>query len=327
VQQRQIGNNGPAVGAVGLGCMSFAKVYGPTQREESLETLQRAMDLGVTHLDTAIAYGDGYSESIVGEFTSANPGRFHVATKCGIVIQPTRHFNNKRDYVRSALEGSLERLRTDCIDLFYLHRRDTEVPIETAMETMAELVAEGLIASIGLSEVAPATLERASKVHHVAAVQSEYSLWTRLPELGLIQACERLGTTLVAFSPVGRGIFSENELDPATFSSFDFRRHNPRFSEENFAPNALKVAQLRAWCQERGWSIAAVAVAWGLARSQSIISIPGTRSAEHLEQLATADSIHLGPSELAEIDAIMPPGWAHGARYSEAQNAGPEQYC
>lgn len=307
--------------------MSFAKFYGPTRRDTSLETLQRALDLGITHLDTAIAYGDGYSEDIVGEFTSTNPGRFHVATKCGIIVQPTRHFNNKRDYVRSALEDSLKRLRTDRIDLFYLHRRDPKVPIETAMETMAELVAEGLIASIGLSEVAPATLERASKVHHVAAVQSEYSLWTRLPELGLIQACERLGTALVAFSPVGRGIFSDDALDPATFGEYDFRRHNPRFSHEHFPANAVKVDELRAWCRERGWSIAAVAVAWGLARSSAIISIPGTRSAAHLEQLATADDIHLGPSELAAINAIMPPGWAHGTRYSEAQNVGPEQYC
>ena len=327
MQQRQSGKNGSTVGAVGLGCMSFAKFYGPTQRDTSLETLQRAMELGVTHLDTAIAYGDGYSEDVVGEFTAAHPGRFHVATKCGIIPQPTRHFNNKRDYVRSAVEGSLERLRTNRIDLFYLHRRDPEVPIETAMETMAELVDEGLIASIGLSEVAPSTLERASKVHHVAAVQSEYSLWTRLPELGLIHACERLGTALVAFSPVGRGVFSDDDLDPATFGQFDFRRHNPRFSDEHFPANAVKVVELRAWCQERDWNIAAVAVAWGLARSPAIISIPGTRSATHLEQLVAADGIHLGPAELGEIDAIMPAGWAHGARYSEAQNVGPEQYC
>lgn len=307
--------------------MSFASFYGPTERDASLETLQRAADLGVTHLDTAIAYGNGLSEEVIGEYTSAHPGVFHVASKCGIIPLPTRHFNNKRDYVRGAVEGSLERLRTDCIDLYYLHRRDPEVAIETAIETMAELVAEGLIGSIGLSEVAPSTLERAVKVHPVAAVQSEYSLWTRLPELGLIQACERLGTALVAFSPVGRGLFSDEGADPSSFGPHDFRRHNPRFSDEHFPANAAKVAELRTWCHQRGWNTAAVAVAWGLARSPSIISIPGTRSATHLEQFVAADQIELSPTDLAEIDTIMPPGWAHGARYSDAQNVGPEQYC
>jgi aryl-alcohol dehydrogenase-like predicted oxidoreductase len=327
MQQREMGHGGATVGAIGLGCMSFAQFYGPTDRETSLAALQRAADLGVTHLDTAIAYGNGYSEEVVGEFTSANPGVFHVASKCGIIPLPTRHFNNKRDYVRSAVEGSLTRLRTDCVDLYYLHRRDPEVPIETAMETMAELVAEGMICGVGLSEVSPATLERAMKVHPVAAVQSEYSLWTRLPELGLVPACERLGVALVAFSPLARGLFGDDDLDPSTFGPHDFRRHNPRFSDENFPANLAKTVELRNWCRERGWTIAAVAVAWGLARSPSIISIPGTRTAAHLEQFVAAAGIHLGPTELAEIDAIMPAGWAHGARYSEAQNIGPEQYC
>lgn len=327
MQQRVMGTGGPAVGAVGLGCMSFASFYGRADHDESLATLERAAQLGVTHLDTAVAYGMGLSESIIGEYTSANPGRFHVASKCGIIPQPTRHFNNKRDYVRGAVEGSLERLRTDRIDLYYLHRRDQEVPIETAMETMAELVAEGMIGAIGLSEIAPSTLERASKVHHVAAVQSEYSLWTRLPELGLIQACERLGTALVAFSPVGRGLFGDVAIDVDQLGPHDFRRTNPRFSDEHYPANAAKAAELRNWCRERGWPTAAVAVAWGLARSPSIISIPGTRTAAHLEELVAADAVHLGPTEMDEIEAIMPVGWAHGARYSDAQNVGPEQYC
>ncbi len=322
-----MGNTGTAVGAIGLGCMSFAGFYGATDRDESLATLHHAAQLGVTHLDTAIAYGNGLSESIIGEFTAANPGVFHVASKCGIIVEPVRHFNNKRDYVRQAVEGSLERLRTDCIDLYYLHRRDQEVQIETAMETMAELVAEGLIKGIGLSEVAPYTLQRAAAIHHVTAVQSEYSLWTRLAELGLIQTCERLGTTLVAFSPLGRGIFSDTPVDPNAFHKHDFRIANPRFTAEHFPANAAKIEQFHIWCASKGWTVPAVAVAWGLGRSQSIVSIPGTRSGAHLEELVAAESISLSPADIAEIEEILPVGWAHGPRYSDAQSVGPENYC
>ena len=328
MQQRQFGTGGANVGAIGLGCMSLSAVYSTkVDHDANAAILQRAVDLGVTHFDTALIYGLGISERAVGEFTAAHPGRVHVASKCGIVLEPTRGFDNSRDYIRTAVEGSLERLQTDRIDLYYLHRRDPRVSIEAAMEAMAELVQEGTIGAIGLSEIAPATLERATKVHHVAAVQNEYSLWTRLPELGLVQACERLGTALVAFSPLGRGMFSTVPLDRASFDKHDFRSVSPRFSETNFAANAAKLAEFREWCAGRGWALPAVAVAWVLAKSPSIITIPGTRSVEHLEELLGADAISLSASDLAEIEGILPVGWAHGYRYSDEQNKGPELYC
>lgn len=327
--QRKLGNaSGSLVGAVGLGCMSFAGFYGETTREESMSALQRAAELGVTHLDTAIIYGNGLSESIIGEFTTTSAHRFVIASKCGIeVTAEGRSFNNTRDYVRGALEGSLERLQTDHIELYYLHRRDPNVEIEDAMETMAALVEEKLIGGIGLSEVAPSTLERAAAVHPVAAIQSEYSLWTRLPELGLLQACERLGTAFVAFSPVGRGALTDIPPDPATFGERDFRHINPRFSPEHYRANRVYLDKFRDYARERGWNAAALAVAWTLAQGPHIISIPGTRSAGHLEELVEGGTIELDATTLAEIETILPIGFAHGNRYSWKQIVGTELYC
>lgn len=327
MQQRQLGRNGPTVGAVGLGCMSFAGAYGPADRRESLAVLGRALELGVTHLDTAIIYGNGLSEEIIGEFIKDHPGRFTIATKAGIRIRPTRHFDNKPAYLREALEGSLKRLGVDHVELFYLHRRDQDVPIEHAMETLVRFKEEGKIGGIGLSEIAPSTLERACAVHPVMAVQNEYSLWTRLPELGLIQACARLGVAFVPFSPVGRGIFSDNPVDPSTFGDTDFRKANPRFMEPNFSANAAHVDKFRAFARERGWSVPALAIAWTLHRGDHLIPIPGTRSIRHLEQDAAAADIRLTAEDMAAIERILPVGFAHGPRYSEGQAIGPESYC
>jgi len=327
MKQRALGRNGPLVGAVGLGCMSFAGAYGPADRRESLAVLKRALDLGVTHLDTAIIYGNGLSEEIIGEFIRDHPGRFTIATKAGIRTQPTRHFDNKPGYLREALEGSLKRLGVDHVELFYLHRRDQEVPIEDAMETLVRFKEEGKIGGIGLSEIAPSTLERACAVHPVMAVQNEYSLWTRQPELGLIQACERLGVAFVPFSPVGRGIFSDAPVDPSTFGETDFRKANPRFMEPNFSANARFVDRFRAFAQERGWSVPALAIAWTLHRGDHLIPIPGTRTVRHLEQDAAAADIVLTAEDMAAIERILPAGFAHGPRYSEAQAVGPESYC
>lgn len=327
MEQRKLGSNGPEVGALALGCMSFAGFYGKTNRDESFATLKKALDLGVTHLDTAIIYGGGLSETLIGEFMKANPNSFKVASKCGIITKPQRHFSNKRDYIREALEGSMQRLGVDHIPLYYLHRRDDEVPIEDAIGFMAELVKEGKIGGIGLSEIGPATLERASAVHPIAAVQNEYSLWTRLPELGLIQACERLGTAFVAFSPVGRGIFADKALDPATFGETDFRRSNPRFSADNYPRNNARIETFRAYARDHGWNTAALATAWTLAKGDHIIPIPGTRSPTHLEELAQSLDIRLGPAQMAEIEEILPVGFAHGSRYSLAQVVGTEIYC
>lgn len=327
MEKRRLGANGPEVGALGLGCMSFAGFYGPTDKAESFATLKRALDLGVTHLDTAILYGMGLSETVIGEFIRDNPNEFVIASKCGIVPKPQRHFNNRPDYVREAVEGSLKRLGVDHIPLYYLHRREHAIPVEEAMDTMAALVREGKIGGIGLSEVAPSTLERACAVHPVMAVQNEYSLWTRLPELGLVQACKRLGVALVAFSPVGRGIFADTAPDPSAFGENDFRRTNPRFIAPNWAVNNARVEALRAYAREHGWNTAALAIAWTLAQGDHVIPIPGTRSPAHLEQLARGTGIRLGAKELAEIEAILPVGFAHGERYTPAQLNGTELYC
>jgi aryl-alcohol dehydrogenase-like predicted oxidoreductase len=327
MQQRRLGKDGPEVGKLAFGCMSFAGFYGATDRQESFAALKKALDLGITHLDTAIAYGQGLSETIIGDFMRENRNSFVVASKCGIIPKPQRHFSNKRDYIRQAVEGSLGRLQLEQIPLFYLHRRDEEVPIEDATGFMAELVTEGKIGGIGLSEVSPATLERASAVHPIAAVQSEYSLWTRQPELGLLQACKRLGTAFVAFSPVGRGIFADKTPDPATFPETDFRRGCPRFSADNLERNNAIIDRFRAYASDHGWSTAALATAWTMAQGDHIIPIPGTRSAAHLGELAQSVEITLGATELAEIEAILPIGFAHGHRYSLAQVVGTEMYC
>ena len=327
MEQRKLGSNGPEVGALALGCMSFAGFYGATDKAESFATLKRALDLGVTHLDTALLYGMGLSEEIIGEFCAANPNEFVIASKCGIVPKPQRHFNNKRDYIREAVEGSLKRLKTDHIPLYYLHRRDHEVPVEDAMGYMAELVKEGKIGGIGLSEIAPSTLERAHAVHPVMAVQNEYSLWTRLPELGVIQACQRLGVAFVAFSPVGRGIFVDRAPDPATFSDTDFRKTNPRFMGDNWLRNNVRADAFRTYARERGWNTSALATAWTMAQGEHIIPIPGTRTAAHLDELAQSLSIRLGEEEMQEIEAILPAGFAHGNRYTDAQTLGTETYC
>lgn len=327
MEQRKLGNGGPQVGALALGCMSFAGFYGATDRQESLATLKKALDLGVTHLDTAIAYGQGLSETILGEFMRDNPNSFVVASKCGIIPKPERHFSNKRAYIREAVEGSLARLGLEQIPLYYLHRRDDTVPVEEAVGFMAELVQEGKIGGIGLSEISPATLERAVSVHPIAAVQSEYSLWTRQPELGLLQACKRHGAAFIAFSPVGRGIFADRSPDPAAFPATDFRRTCPRFSPENLPRNNAQIDLFRAYARDHGWSTAGLATAWTMAQGDHIIPIPGTRSPAHLAELAQSVEIVLSAEALAEIEAILPVGFAHGHRYSLAQVVGTEMYC
>ena len=327
MQKRRLGNEGPEIGAVGLGCMSFGGMFGPTNEAESHRTLARALDLGVDHLDTANIYGEGVSEEVIGSFIRANGNRFTIATKAGIVSGPPRSFDNSPEHLRTSLEASLRRLGVDHVALFYIHRRDQSRPIEDVMETLVRFKDEGKIGAIGLSEIAPFTLERASAVHPVAAIQNEYSLWTRLPELGLIDACRRHGAALVAFSPLARGMFSTAPLDPATFDETDFRRTNPRFMEPNFAHNAKAFERFRTFAAERGQPVAALAIAWVLSRAPHIIAIPGTRTAAHLDECAAGAAITLSADDLAAIDAIMPVGFAHGDRYNDAQAIGPERYC
>ena len=327
MQQRQLGSGGLTVGGIGLGCMSFGGIYGPTNTAESHRTLSRARDLGIDFLDVADVYGDGRSEEVIGMFLKAHGGGFRIATKGGIKTRPTRSFDNSEAYLRACLEGSLRRLGVDYVDLYYVHRRDQTRPIEDVVETLVRFKEEGKIGAIGFSEIAPASLNRASAVHPIMAVQNEYSLWTRLPELGIIQACRRLGTAFVAFSPLGRGVFSRHGVDPATFADTDFRKTNPRFREPNFSYNARAIAHFADYAREKGHSPAALALAWVLHRGDHIIPIPGTRFANHLSECADGAVIKLSAQDLIDIEAILPVGFAHGDRYSDAQAVGPERYC
>jgi aryl-alcohol dehydrogenase-like predicted oxidoreductase len=327
MQKRKLGADGPLVGAIALGCMSFGGSYGETDEAESHRTLSRALELGVDHLDTSNIYGDGRAEEVIGSFIRGRPHRFRIATKGGIKRGPPRGFDNTAEYLRECLEGSLRRLGVEHVDLYYIHRRDQRIPIEDVVGTLVRFKEEGKIGGIGFSEISPASLERACKVHPVAAVQSEYSLWTRLPELGLVQATGRLGAALVAFSPLARGMFADAMPDPERFGEKDFRRATPRFTEPNFGYNRERVARFNTYARGKGHAPSALALAWVLARAPHVIPIPGTRSPLHLEQDAAGAGIVLTPKDIEEIEAILPVGFAHGARYSDQQNIGPEGYC
>lgn len=307
--------------------MSFGGFYGSTDIDESFACLDAAVELGIDHWDVAEIYGSGLCEEIIGRYLSEKPARIQLATKAGIYPKPERHFRNDADALRASLEGSLKRLRRDSVDLFYVHRREAARPVEEVVETLMRFKEEGLIGAYGLSEVSPATIRRASRVHPVAAVQNEYSLWTRQVELGVRHACREVGATLVAFSPVGRGIFADRYPDAADFGKGDMRRNNPRFTEPNYTANKTAIEPFRKLCQDRGWSVAAAAVAWTLDQGPDVLPIPGTRSAAHLRDLAQADTIEFSDKDRAAIARILPPGFAHGARYSDVQVVGVEQYC
>jgi aryl-alcohol dehydrogenase-like predicted oxidoreductase len=328
MKQRQLGQGGPMVGEVGFGAMSFGGIFGATDEATSHRTLDAALDLGVTHVDTALIYGPHISEQMIGSYFQKNPTakkRFSIATKGGFRINP-RGISNEANFMRECLEGSLRRLGVDHVDLYYIHRRDHAIPIEDVTGTLAEFLREGKIGGIGYSEISPASLQRAAAVHHIRAVQSEYSLWTRLPELGLLQACERLGTTFVAFSPLARGVLGNVVLDPKTFPD-EFRRNMPRFSEENYLRNMEFIERFKTYAIARGLSPATLANAWVLHRGPHIIPIPGTRTAEHLTENAAASNLVLTAADMAEIENILPAGFAHGNRYSEEQQKPSELYC
>jgi aryl-alcohol dehydrogenase-like predicted oxidoreductase len=328
MKQRQLGKGGTMVGEVGLGAMSFGGIFGATDEAESHRALDKALDLGVTHIDTALIYGPLISEDVIGAYLKRNPNarkRFSIATKGGFRINP-RGISNEAHFMRECLEGSLRRLGVDHVDLYYIHRRDHTIPIEAVTETLAGFIKEGKIGGIGYSEISPASLERASQVHHIRAVQNEYSLCTRLPELGLLQACERLGTAFVAFSPLSRGVLGDVVLDPKTFPD-EFRRNMPRFSDDNYPRNMVYIERFKAFAKAKGLNPASLANAWVLHQAPHIIPIPGTRTAEHLAQNAAASDITLSAADLADIEAILPAGFAHGHRYSEEQQKSAELYC
>lgn len=329
MKQRRLGKNGPLVDEIGFGAMSIAGAFGPTDAETSRKTLDLVFAQDKPHIDTALIYGPFLSETLIGEHLKAHPSarnRVSIATKGGINPSP-RGVSNTAAFMRECLEASLKRLGVDHVDLYYVHRRDHSIPIEDLMQTMAAFVREGKISGIGLSEVSPATLERASKIHHVMAVQNEYSLWTRLPELGLLQACERHGTAFVAFSPVARGVLTDVVLDPDKIPDTEWRKAMPRFMEPNFSYNMIYIEKFKAYAKSRGWMPSALANAWVLHQGDHIIPIPGTRTAEHHAENLKASDISLTAADLAEIEAILPAGFAHGNRYSTEQQGSAEQYC
>ena len=327
---RQIRQDGKKVSEVGLGCWSFGGSYGPTTETEAHTTLATALDLGVDFLDTANVYGMGVSEKSIGSFLKGASNRFTIATKAGIARDPEtgkRGFNNKAGYLRGELESSLVRLGLEHVDLFYIHRRDQDVEIEELMETLLAFKAEGKIGGIGFSEISPASLRRACAVGPVDAVQSEYSLWTRQPELGMIQTCKDLGVTFVPFSPLGRGMFASKMPDPSTFEKGHFRTGTPRFSEPNFGFNVKKVEGFKALAHDLDTSPVILAIAWCLARGEHLIPIPGTRSADHLKECVAGSSFAMTGDIMKSIEQVLPVGWAYGDRYTRDQWVGVEGYC
>ena len=329
MKQRQLGANGPTVSAVGYGAMSFADFYGPATEEGSMAILDACVELGITHVDTSNVYGNGRSETWLGQWLKARGGEppFKIATKVGIQRDPDRRFNNDPDHMRTELEGSLKRLGVEAVDLYYVHRRDKAHEIEDVTETMAGFVREGKVKAIGFSEIAPSSLRRAAAVHPIAAVQSEYSLATRAPELGLVQACEELGAALVAFSPVGRGLLTDRPHSLEACQQMFFMKANPRFVEPNHSANLEYNADFRALAAEMGVAAATLAIAWCIHRGEHVLPIPGTRSVKHLKECAAGGEMDLSEADMARIEQVLPVGWCHGDRYNATQWEGPERFC
>jgi len=324
MEKRALGTSGIAVGEIGeigLGCMGMSEFYGATDEAQSLDTLAAALDAGVTLFDTADMYGSGHNEELLGRFASSAPGRrtrMVIATKFGIVRRPgeyARGIDNSPAYVRAACEASLKRLGVETIDLYYCHRRNPDTPVEEMIGAMAELVKAGKVRALGLSEISVETLERASRVHPIAAVQSEYSLWSREPEQGMLQACRRLGTAFVPYSPLGRA-FLTGTVNPGKLEEKDFRRANPRFLDEAAQKNAALVEQLRAFAAARELTPGQAALAWMLSKHAHVIPIPGTKRRAYLEQNAAAARARLSTDEVATLDALFAPAAIAGARYT-----------
>ncbi|NPD14059.1 aldo/keto reductase [Xinfangfangia sp. D13-10-4-6] len=312
------------VGAIGFGAMSFGGMFGPTDEATSLRTLDAAWDAGITHFDTANIYGMGVSEAVIGNWLKTRGHSPVIATKAAIVDGTPRRIDNSECYLRAELEASLKRLGRDHVELFYIHRREAERPLEEVIGTLSRLIEEGKIGGYGLSEISPSTLRLAHAVHPCMAVQNEYSLWSRQPELGLIQACAELGTTLVAFSPLARGMLGDTPLPLPTDG---FRARNPRFTGDAFKRNSAKIEAFRQSCRSQGQSTAAISLAWLLHKGDHVLPIPGTRSAAHLAEWLMATEIQLSPETIAEIERLLPAGFAEGDRYGDHQLTGVERYC
>ena len=321
---RTLGASDISVAEIGLGCMGMSEFYGPSRDEETRATLERAAALGVTLYDTADTYGSGHNETLLGGFLKQHRG-LRVATKFAIVRTPgtyERRIDNSPAYIASACDASLKRLGVDTIDLYYAHRINPEQPIEDTVGAMAALVKAGKVRALGLCEVSTATLRRAHAVHPIAALQSEYSLWTRDPEVEVLPACRELGIAFVAYSPLGRGFLTGAITKIDTMAQNDFRRISPRFQDENLAANLRLVDVVKGLAARKGCTPGQLALAWLLHQGDDIIPIPGTRRIRWLEENVAAADVRLSKAELAAIDAALPPGAAAGERYPKAGMAG-----
>jgi aryl-alcohol dehydrogenase-like predicted oxidoreductase len=318
IAKRRLGQNGPEVSAIGLGCMGMSEFYAGGSEAESVATIHHALDRGVTFLDTADMYGWGSNEELVGGAIRGRRDEVFLATKFGNVRGPNGEFLGVRgdpDYVRSACEASLKRLGIDTIDLYYQHRVDTKVPIEETVGEMARLKEDGKIRFLGLSEAAPNTIRKAHAVHPITAVQTELSLWSRDAEAEVIPTVRELGIGYVAYSPLGRGFLSGRFKSPDDFPDGDFRKNHPRFQGENFEKNIQLVREVEKMAQEKGCTTAQLALAWVLAQGEDIVPIPGTKHVKYLDENIGALEVRLSGDDLKRLDAILPPGAAAGERY------------
>ncbi|MFJ3483347.1 aldo/keto reductase [Pseudomonas sp. NPDC090202] len=324
MQTRLLGKNGPRISALGLGCMGMTDFYTTgTDAREAVATLHRALELGITLFDTADMYGPHTNEELLGKALVGKRDQAFIASKFGIVRTPgdaaARGVNGSPEYIRAAIDGTLQRLKIDTLDLYYQHRVDPNIAIEETVGAMADLVKAGKVRYLGLSEASAATLERAYKVHPIAALQTEYSLWSRDPEEnGVLEACRRLGVAFIPYSPLGRGFLTGTLKSPDDFAADDYRRSSPRFQGENFAKNLLLVEKVRQLAADKGVSAGQLALAWVLAQGNDVIPIPGTKQRKYLEENVAALDVALSTAELEALKDLFPANAVAGGRYPEA---------